>query len=284
MKHSIGIDLGGTKIEAILMNEKGKILEKCRLPTEANKSKNHILNNIIQTINAVKTKKVVGIGIGHPGFSIKNKLTSIHNIPSFKRIDIQKEIQKRTKLKTVAENDANCFALAEHTLGASSCCKNSVGLIIGTGIGAGIIINNKIYHGSHGGAGEVGFIPIGNYTFESLCSGTNMVSRYKHFKGTLKDPNPSDIFRSNDKIAKQVTKEVITGYSVGFSTIINAYDPGSIVIGGGVSKAFNLFIPKVKKLIKVYAPNKNTEKVKILKNKLGDSAGVIGAALLPFQQ
>ncbi len=224
-----------------------------------------------------------GVGIGHPGFSIRKKLTSIHNIPSFKGIDIAKEIQKRTKIKTLAENDANCFALAEHTFGAASWCVNTVGLIIGTGIGAGIIINDKLYRGSHGGAGEIGFMAIGNYMFENLCSGAHIVHRYKHFKGKLKNPNPSDIFKSKDPVAKQVTKEVIAGYAVGFANIINAYDPCSIVIGGGVSKAFSLFIPKVKKQIKIYAPNKNTEKVKILKNKLGDSAGVIGAALLPFK-
>ena len=283
MKYSIGIDLGGTKIESILMNEKGKILKKHRQPTEAHTSKQNILKNIVEAINNVKTKKVVGVGIGHPGFSIKGHLTSIGNIPHLRGINLAKEIQKKTKLKTFAENDANCFALAEHSLGTAKWCTNMVGLIIGTGIGSGVILNNKIYRGSHGGAGEVGYLPVGNYTFEHLCSGANIIKRYVLAKGKILHPNPSDIFKLNDPVAKRITDETIVGFAVGFANIINAFDPCSIVIGGGVSKAFNIFVPKVKKVLPKYAINDNASKVKILKNKFGDSSGVIGAALLPLK-
>lgn len=270
--------MGGTKIEGILMSEKGKILKKVRKPTEAKKSKKIILNNIVEVISKLCKKKIIGIGIGHPGFSINNKLTSIFNIKTLIGINLQKEIQKRTKIKTFTENDANCFALAEHTFGAAKNSINSIGLIIGTGIGAGFMINNKLYKGSHNGAGEVGYEPMHNSSFEKLCSGANLVRRYN---GKIK--NAAEILTSKDPKAKKIIKDANEHFAQGFATMINYLDPDVIVIGGGMSKSFNAFIPKVKKLLPKYAPNANQKYVKIVKNKLGDSSGVIGAALLPFK-
>ncbi len=283
MHYSIGIDLGGTKIEAILMDKKARILNRYRRPTEAHSPKEKVLSNIVEAIDKVKTKNVIGVGIGHPGFSMNRKLTSINNIPCLKGIDLAKELQEQTGLKTVAENDANCFAIAEHRFGAAKGSSNVVALIIGTGIGAGIIISSRLYKGSHGGAGEIGYLRVGSTTFEESCSGPNIVKRYKKAGGSLRNPNPSDIFLSKEAAAKKVTEETIDGFARGFAGIINAYDPEMIIVGGGVSKAFSIFMPKVIKVLPKYATNKNAALVKIVKNKIGEDAGVVGAALLPLQ-
>ncbi len=284
MQYSIGIDLGGTKIEGCLMDSRGSIIFRCRQPTEPNKSKEKIIANIIKAINIliarIKPKSIAAIGIGHPGFSIGKKLTSIHNIKRLNGSDLCSIIQKKTGIKTFAENDANCFALAEHSFGAGKNCKNMIGLIIGTGIGAGIIINSQPYKGSHGGAGEIGYLPFSEKTFEQLCSGPNIVKRYAKAGGKIKNANPSGIFASKEAAAKKITAETIDGFAKGLAAMISCYDPDIIVIGGGVSNAFSLFMPKVRKLLPKYAPNKNTTLVKIVKNTLGDDAGVIGAGLL----
>jgi glucokinase len=283
MKYAIGIDLGGTKVSGILMDEQGKVIQKEVRPTPSESPKEDILNTIEHLIEDLSTKTIEGIGIGHPGFSMDGKLTSIYNIPSFKNINLAEEMSERTKNTIKTENDANCFALAEHAYGAGRNYANMFGIIIGSGIGGGIIINNKLYSGAHGGAGEVGFTPLGEKSFELYGSGKNIMKTYKELDGPAKHENPADVFRGTDEIAKQLTREVFEYYAKGFATIITILDPEAIIIGGGVSNAFHLFENTLKKQMPKYAPNANTKKVIIAKNELGDDAGVIGAAALVFE-
>ena len=120
MKLAIGIDVGGTKIQGILMDRNGKIYKSYRRPTEHHKGKKKIINNIVEVINKLKTKDVIGVGIGTPGFAKPDgKMIELPNLPKLKNFELRKELAKRTKMKVFLENDASCFALAEHKLGAS---------------------------------------------------------------------------------------------------------------------------------------------------------------------
>ena len=189
MTTSIGIDIGGTNIHGILISSDGRVIKRHRNKTQADKPTKRIISNIINTIDALVENNVVGIGLSIAGVVDKQgKFLFSPNIPSFKGLNIKNDLKKRFKIKVCQENDANCFAIAEHTYGAGKNRKSMVGLIVGTGIGGGIILEHKLYKGLHGFAGEFGHSiidPSGpkcscglNGDFESLFSGHNIVKRY----------------------------------------------------------------------------------------------------------
>ena len=153
MKYIIGVDLGGTNIKTGLVSSYGKIIKKYEAKTQANKGTKKVISNIIKTIDEVKSEKVFGIGIGSPGpFDYKNGIiTKPGNLP-FRNVPLKKIIQTKFKIKTFLDNDANCFALAEAIFGQGKKYENVVGITLGTGIGGGIVINKKIFHGRNNAA------------------------------------------------------------------------------------------------------------------------------------
>ncbi|MFH0870111.1 MAG: ROK family protein [archaeon] len=284
MKLAIGIDLGGTKISGVLMNEKGKVLKKYSRPTEAQKSKSEVLDNIAEVINSFKRKGVKGVGVATPGFVLPDgKLSLVRNIPSLEGALIKKDLEKRTKLKVVIENDANCFALAEQRMGAAKGHKYVVGVIIGTGVGSGIIIDGKIYRGVLGGAGEIGHTKIMILDkikdVESLISGPSLMKRYEELSGKILD-NPKELVEliGKDDDANKVYAEFILYAGLFFANIINTFNPGCIVVGGGVSNV--PFYDRVLKVAEKYSNSFMFKACKIVKNKLGADSGVLGAAQL----
>jgi len=291
MGYTIGIDIGGTKIAGVLVTEKGKIQKCTILPTEANKGRKRIVENIIKVINYLDNGKIQKIGIGTPGFiDKKNKLVLIKNIPSLTGFDLANTLKNKTGKKVSIHNDAKCFAVAEHRLGAGKGYKNMVGFIIGTGIGAGIIINNQLYEGTSYGASEIGHTIIsdksdkcscGNHgDLESLCSGPNIVKRHNSIKGIKRMKSPKDIFSSRDIKTKKFVDETLDYLAKGIANIVNILDPGIIVIGGGLSHL--PIFKEINKRFKKYT-NANSAKSNIIeKNHLGDYSGAIGAALLSF--
>lgn len=284
MTLAIGIDIGGTKIEGILMDDKARIIKSYRRPTEAHKPRKKIVANIVEVINKLKTKGVKGVGVGTPGFAMPDgKMTCMPNLKKLENFNLKKDLKKKTRLNIYLENDANCFAFAEHRSGAAKGCKNSIGIIWGTGVGSGIIINNKIYSGSTGGAAESGKtkLVINNQvkTVEELISGPNIVKRYEELSGK-KAQSPRVILNKKDKIARQVYDEVAFYTGLFFSNLIYCFSPEVIVVGGGVS---NLPIYKdVRKVVNKYTNPFMAKTCSIKKNALGDDAGVIGAAELVF--
>jgi len=281
---AIGIDLGGTKIRGVLINNNGRILKQYTRPTQAHKPRKRIVNNILDVIKKLETKRVKGIGVGSPGFSMPSgRLTNTPNIRQLKNYNLKKELEKRTGKTVFLENDANCFALAEHRFGAAKNCTNSIGIIIGTGVGSGIIINNQLYKGCTGGAAEAGHtnLVINNQvkSVEDLISGPNIIKRYEELS-RKKAYTPRVILNKKDKAARKVYEETVFYTGLFFANLIQCFSPEVIVVGGGVS---NLpFYPDVRKVVKKYAHPFMAKKCKIKKHELGDDSGVIGAASLVF--
>lgn len=250
----IGIDLGATKINTILMNRKGKILKKIKVKTLKNREKG--IEQILENIEGVRQdKKIIGIGIGIPGIlnEKRNKILKLPNLPEWENIDLKRIIEKETKNKVKIENDANCMALGESMFGQGKNVKNLVCLTIGTGIGGGIIINNKIYSGK-GNAGEFGHITIDIDGYKCGCGSRGCLEKY-----VLK-------------------RKINTKYlGIGLSNIVKIIDPELIVIGGGFSNLGGAILkPAIKEMEK--RTFLKTCPVKIVK--LGDNAGAIGAACL----
>ena len=253
MKYYIGVDIGGTKIEGILINQKAKILTHQKIPTPKNKKQ--FLNHLFSLINKLKTKKISGIGIGAPGQINDGILIRAPNLLFAKKLNLQKIIQNKFKIKTLVENDANCFALAEAKIRKK---KNLVGVILGTGLGAGIVIDGKIYSGSNNLSGEFGQIPYQDKTYEDYCSGKFFVKR-----------------GFNKKTYKK------HGFHLGnlMNIIANSLNPEIIVLGGSVSNSFGLFKKSMKNNFEKSIVYPELKKTKIVISKVRH-VGAIGAAFL----
>lgn len=279
MSKVIALDIGGTTIKGGLVRS-GKILEHVTAPTEADKSKQKIIQNILKVIRQLKKGPITGIGIGMPGFTGHDgRLVSCPHIPAFEGQKIYAELKKKIEGKVRIENDANCFALGEHTLGAGKGTNNMIGIIQGTGYGVGLIINKALYNGS-GGAGEYGHSFWNVYAekdFEAICSGTGITKNYRLFSGRTRPAQR--IFADVQSAASaRVIAEYYRHFALSVSYMVNLLNPDKVVIGGGVSKSFDY--PYLSTLVKQYSYPPLTSRLKVVKSKLGDDAGILGAACL----
>lgn len=287
MRNIIGIDVGGTKIEGIIINEEGKILNKIRVPTEAKEGKATVIKNIVKVAKGLWVEPVCGIGVGVPGPVREDGYVSyMANIKDFKNINLAKILQKELKTEDVkVENDAKMFALAEHTFGIGKGYPNMMGVIVGTGIGSGAIINNMLYSGRHGGAGEIGHNIVDVKKMRDLeyfCAGPGIIRLYIEAGGKMPVKETKDIFAAqDDEVAKAVIDKVHELLAQGFGQLVNTLNVELIVIGGGVSNSLDF--KKLNNLTKkfVFPPLQGT--YKIAKFSLGDSAGSLGAAALFFR-
>lgn len=168
MVHVIGVDVGGTKIEAVRVDEYGTVQARYHGLTEAHRSCDDILLNLITAVKAVFVDGVGGIGIGVPGVVRNGMVVFMPNIPPFLGINLKQALSRAFAVLIVIENDANCFALGEHRFGAAKGKKNVVGIIIGTGVGGGLVLNNTLYTGS-GWDGELGHIIIDPSGIDCNC-------------------------------------------------------------------------------------------------------------------
>jgi len=276
MKYYIGLDVGGTKIVGVLADNKHHIIKKERKLTEADKPRKKTLENIFSLVNILKEGyEVEGIGISTPGYIRDDYLHDAPNIPKLNNTNIMDDFKKSIKEPFIVENDANCFAIAENTYWKK---KYLIGVIIGTGIGTGIIIDGKLYRGKSGNTefGHTIIDPSGlkcrcgkKGDFESWCSGTGIEKRYKAKSGNWK--SAEEIF----KLAKEIIDETYEKLGIGLANIITALNPDLIVLGGGVST--DIDYNRINKEVKKNVIKELRDDVKIVKNKLGADSGVIGA-------
>ncbi len=292
----IGIDLGGTKIEGILLDESGDILERKRIATNRDNGYEYIVDAIVNLITDLEviSKTDTTVGICTPGTispntgKIKNSNTVCLIGKTFKE-DIESKINCKIKM----DNDANCFAIAEAVLGTAKEYNVVFGVIIGTGVGGGIVINGKVHHGRMSIAGEWGhhtLYPGGNPCYcgrkgcvETYISGPSLEKRWTELTG--KTQSLQDIIATAERLSKDKDKlylkwkqELIRNFGVALANVIDILDPDAIVLGGGVSNIPFLYDEGIKSVYtNVFSDEVDTP---ILKNKLGDSAGVFGAAYL----
>jgi len=284
----LGIDLGGTKTEAILLDDSLDVLERKRIKTPHD-DYNEIINSISSLVSEVSQNiSDFSLGVCTPGVIskqtglIKNSNTQCLIGKPFKE-DLEKNLDK----KILIENDANCFAMAESKLGAAKDFELVFGVILGTGVGGGIVINGKLHSGITNIAGEWGHHTLhrdGNPCYcgkngcvETYISGPALEKRWLELTG--KSQNLSDIVSNLDDEYRQKWKnEFIENFGYGLANVIDILDPDVIVLGGGLSNIDFLYSDGKNSVYeKVFSDLVQTS---ILKNKLGDSAGVFGAALL----
>lgn len=284
----IGIDLGGTKTEGIILNDNLEPIERKRIPTPQN-DYNAILNSVVDLVNDLKTKTNDStIGICTPGaISKKTGLIKNSNTQCLIGMPLKEDLEKALGKKVSMENDANCFAMAEAKMGAAKDYDVVFGVIMGTGVGGGIVINKKIHHGRTNIAGEWGHHTLhqnGNKCYcgkngcvETYISGPALEKRWNEITGK-KDSLAQIIQNIDDDKAIQWKNEFLHNFGTALANVIDILDPDAIVLGGGVSNVSFLYDEGKKAIYdSVFSDLVDTP---ILKNQLGDSAGVFGASLL----
>ena len=284
----IGIDLGGTKTEGVLLDEDLEIVERKRVPTVQDYKK--IIEIISSLVNDLKSKASgkITVGVCAPGItSQKTGLIKNSNTQCLIGMPLQKDLESVLGQKISMENDANCFAMAEAQLGAAKNYDAVFGVIMGTGVGGGIVINGKIHGGRSNIAGEWGhhiIRPNGNKCYcgksgcvETYISGPALERRWKELTGKSQ-PLSIIIKNLSTTKAKEWKTEFLENFAIGLANVINILDPDVVVLGGGLSNIPFLY-DEGKNLVykNIFSDLADTP---ILKNKLGDSAGVIGASLL----
>ncbi|MEJ0089376.1 MAG: ROK family protein [Limisphaerales bacterium] len=290
--YRIGIDLGGTKIEGVVLDAEGREFIRKRIPTERDRGYQHILNRV-KSLHDELTTTVKGapttFGIGTPGaISPRTGLLKNSNTVCMNGQRVKADLEKLLRRKIEIQNDANCFAMAEALLGAGKGKKLVFGVIMGTGCGGGIVYKGEVLTGTQAIAGEWGHMsidPQGPLCFcgnrgcvETLISGGGLENRYDEKYGVrrpLKEIE-RDYFDSDPK-AVEFMQEFFDRFGRALANLISILDPDIVVLGGGVSNFQALYSEGIA-AVRKHAFTDELE-TPIVKNQLGDSAGVLGAAL-----
>jgi len=288
--YKIGIDLGGTKTEGILLDENYNIIERKRIKTTQENGYDSIVKSITFLINDLKekTSEKISIGLSTPGVTDPNSgLIKNSNTQCLIGMPLKKDLENILDQEILMENDANCFTLAESLLGSAKGYGMVFGVIMGTGVGGGIVINETIHKGRSNIAGEWGhhiLHPDGNECYcgkqgcvETYISGTALERYWFEISGT-KESLQSIIQNPLSAEYEQWKSKFLENFGMALANVIDILDPDVIVLGGGVSNISFLYDEGKKAVYEnVFSDLVDTP---ILENKLGDSAGVFGACLL----
>ncbi len=296
-QYVIGIDLGGTKVEACLMDSKRQVLSRRRRKVEADKGVAAVKQNIKILVDEVtQGKSITAAGIGTPGTYIpgNRRIYGSPHTPLYETEGFLQHIEEVLGVPLSIENDANCLALAEYFAQCRGRYGYVMAVIVGTGMGFGLILGDKLYRGARGGAGELGHtsIDIDGRTCEcgrkgcaeAYLSGPSLSRRFYDLSGKHADtPEIYRLYQQGDNAAAELFRESFRLMGEVFANAINAFDLEAIILGGGVSN-----IPLWYENVPVYmnrsqfgVPRGN---IPLLKAQLGDSSGVLGAAFLALRQ
>lgn len=286
--YKIGIDLGGTKIEGICLDGSHNVLVRKRIMTNQHNGYESILDSIVSLVGQIASGlSDYSIGICTPGaISKKTGMIKNSNTQCLIGMPLKDDLERLLGRIVAMENDANCFAMAEATLGAATGYGLVFGVIMGTGVGGGIVIDGKLHRGRTLIAGEWGHHTLhihGNKCYcgrqgcvETYISGPALEKRWSELSG--KHEKLSDIVKQEGNAVKLWKKEFLENFGIALANVIDILDPDAIVLGGGVSNIDFLYTEGKKAVYdNVFSDLIDTP---ILKNKLGDSAGVFGAAML----
>ncbi len=303
MKYIIGIDLGGTYIKLGLLDSEYRILDKQVLHTARFIKKESLILAITDSIKSfiaaqqLKAKDTLGVGIGLPGpiDSQRGIVRFLPNIPGWHNVPLRAILTRKIRIPVFIDNDANLMALAEYKIGAAKGSINAVCITLGTGVGGGLIINGRLFRGSCFAAGEVGHMPINEEGPVCNCHGRACLERYignrrilqtvkKNFKKDLSLEELSDLAKRGNTKAIHIWQETGKKIGVALTSVVNLLNPDCIVIGGGVAKAGKILFDSIGTTVKTRAMKTHGQHVKILKAKLGEDSGIIGAAILVNQR
>jgi len=290
----LGIDIGGTKCAVVLGDERMRIYDRLSFPTQPQRGWKKILNQLFSSIDEIKSRnglkpgsiQKAGISCGGPLDSQRGLILSPPNLPGWDKVPIVRLLKRKLRCRVSLENDANASAVAEWKFGAGRGCRDMVFLTFGTGLGAGLILNGRLYRGANDMAGEVGHIRLAPHgpqgygkkgSFEGFCSGGGL-ARMAQVKGlafTAKDLCES--VKRGNKTSRQILKTSGQYLGMGLSILIDLLNPERIILGGIYSRNENLFRPEALKIIRKEALSRSRTACRILPSDLGDKIGDIAS-------
>ena len=302
----IGIDVGGMSIKAGIVNDEGKLLLKRSVPTplETNEAFCEAMYSAVKNVidEYGEEFKIDAVGIGAPGVVDRKNGLLVHssNIP-YKNAPVAEYLkQKLGDIPVFVENDANCAAVGEYY--AANGAENVVFVTLGTGVGGGIIINGKLFTGSNGAGGEIGHIVThaggrkcncGRYgCWEAYASTSGLIRLTEENRGRIEAVKNGekisgrtafDEARKGDAAAIEVRDQWIEEIAIGITDIINIFQPDEVVIGGAIIKEGDVIMEPVRKYVYDNEYTTSSERIRhsaIIPSRLGEDAGIIGAALL----
>lgn len=302
---ALGIDVGGTMIKAGLVNSKGEIIAEDKVDTNVDQGQEQVIARIcglgldLLSDNGIELKALAGIGIGIPGFVnyTKGEVLFAPNL-KWQKVNLKEIMQERLKLQQLnlpllLDNDVNVAAQGELLFGAGKDTKHFVMLTVGTGLGGALITNGQVYRGSLGLAGEIGHLVIQENGLNCSCgkkgcletlTSATAILKYAKEKG-LEVKEAKDVFALAEKgnqLANLVIKQAAYYLGLGISNLINLLDPEKVIIGGGISKAGDIFFRPIRKTVADLSVNLSLHNVEILPAKLRNKAGIVGASALVF--
>ncbi len=311
---TIGVDLGGTNTRIAVVKAGGHIVKRREFSTKGYKTRNRLINAISGAITGIidsqniRPQQILGIGIGAPGL-VDSKKGIVHfltNVPGWKDVNLKSILQDKLGLPVYIDNDANLMALAESRFGAAKGSKYAVCITLGTGVGGGLIINGELYRGFTQSAGEIGHVPICLRGAMCNCGNRGCLEAYVGNKyiikraiyaarkdkssilkglagGNLNKITPqliTEAAKKGDRLAIDLWRQAAEYLGAGLVFIVNVLDPEVIVVGGGVAGSGRFILDPLKAYVKKAIAGGPARAVRIVMAKLGNDAGLIGAAEL----
>lgn len=273
----IGVDLGGTNVTiGKVVND--RVVSNSTFPITSNGPEEQIVSEITNAIDTIFEDSIAGIGVGVPSLVDVEKgiVYNVQNIPSWKEVHLREILENRYNKPVYVNNDANCFAVGEKYFGKGKPFEHMVGITIGTGLGAGVIINNHLYSGMNCGAGEFGSIHYNSHICEHYCSGQFFINHH-----SMEGHQVFQKAQEGDKKALEIFEEF--GHHLGnvITTILYTLDPQAIFIGGSVSNSWIYFKDAMWETVKKFPYKHAIDKLVIEKSE-HPQIPILGAAALYF--
>jgi len=289
----IGVDVGGTKIQAGAITSDGTVIvDPVTMQTGGADDAEVILARITGTIDRViesaglNPEQIAGIGMGVTGpLDIENGLIlECPQLPTMHFFPLRQRVADRYNTPVIMDNDANALLLGESIWGAGKGHRITLGFTLGTGLGCAIVVDRKLFAGTNGMAGEIWPSPHGNGTIEDLVSGRGVSLTYLNLSGKSKSAKEiSDLARNGDSYAIETWEIFGSSLAFALSWGINFIDPGIVILGGSIANSVDLFSPRMESEMRKYLCPVPASITRVVKASLGDSAGFIGAAALVLQ-
>ncbi len=305
----IGVDLGGTNLRSALLSPEGDLLDKHSEATYAFEGWKKVIRRLIENIKrqqdsaGKKGLRIAAVGVGAPGIiqSDTGVVVKSPNFPDWNNLPLKNELELALGLPVTVENDANAAALGEQWRGAGKGIGSMILLTLGTGVGGGIVLNNQIWQGADGMAGELGHMTIIPDGRQCGCGNTGCLEMYASARGIVQS------YRERNEKASSAGGEITSEYvyeaagrgdpdalavmqgmgrmlGIGIANLINIFNPEMIVLGGRVKDAWQLFIDATRGEIKKRSFEVPAARTKIVPSQLGDDAGIVGAAAAALQK
>ncbi|HLC16657.1 MAG TPA: ROK family protein [Thermodesulfovibrionia bacterium] len=316
---SVGIDLGGTKLLACLIDENWQVKEEVKKKTRPERGPQAVVERIVEVVDALIEKSgqtkdsLKAIGIGVPGTvdSVSGTVIYAPNMPGWSQIPIGAMLHERLTLPVAVGNDVNMGLFGEHHFGAARGYNYVVGVFVGTGVGGGLIVEGKLVHGANNLAGEFGHMVIQRKLNGRICGCGNrgcleayagrksIVQKIASRRDTdgyssmlkgmdfdaLTSGKLNKALKQNDRLVTKTIKTACKDIGSGIASLLNILDPEVIVLGGGVIEAMADFMfPLIQQAVKEHTLSYDTRKTHIVLSQLGDHAVALGAASYAFNQ